>query len=97
MLGAGSLRCGTVLTPDTDSEVGELCDEAASHHLRGALTVGAVRSGLALVPFVAARSARAPRGPFWGWANAWVAVAALTLLWLGWAYEYSPRRETFNL
>ena len=33
-LGGGSLRCGTVLQPETDSEIGDVCPTVAPYRLR---------------------------------------------------------------
>jgi hypothetical protein len=94
-LGAGTLRCGTVVAPDTESEVGPLCEDAAAHHLRGALGVGAVLLVLAAVPWLLDR--RVHTAAIWAYMGAWVLVAGLSLLWLAWAYEYAPRHEIFDL
>lgn len=54
-LGAGSLRCGTVLRPDRESEIAPLCGPAGANHLRAALAVGAFLAVLAVVPAVVER------------------------------------------
>lgn len=70
-LGAGSIRCGTVLRPDRLSEVASSCGPAGAHHLRATLRMGAVLALLALAPALIGRSSRGST------TTAYVAWAAL--------------------
>lgn len=96
-LGAGSIRCGTVLRPDRDSEIAPLCGPAGANHLRAALGVGAFLAILAAVPVVV--EWRHPGQHLLLWA-AWgvftllaavVGVASLGMV------EYAPESVFFDL
>lgn len=54
-LGGGSMRCGTVIRPDRDSEIAPLCGPAGAHQLRVTLALGAFLAALAVVPVVVQR------------------------------------------
>lgn len=98
-LGAGSLQCGTVISPDTDSEIGALCPDARRSHLNSSLGVVAVLAAIAAFPWVAAAlgAGRGTRVLLGGWALMWCISAALGLAWLGFFAEYSPPHEVFDL
>lgn len=73
-LGAGSIRCGTVLHPDREIEIARYCGPAGAHHLHAVLERAAVLASIALVPLVIARFR--PNAPPWVWV-AWSVVMLL--------------------
>lgn len=97
-LGAGSLRCGTVLAPDTDSEIADLCPSARPGHLTAALVAGGALAVIAAVPwFTSSRvGAGAVRPLLAIWSVSWVIAASLALLFMA-GIEYSPPHEVFDL
>ncbi len=96
-LGAGSLRCGTVLAPDDDSEiasVSDLCQAARGPHLQASLIAGLVLTVLALpVAFIGRWPEPQRRMALAGWLLLWVLAAAAALAGLGWAVEHGPPAE----
>jgi len=96
-LGAGSLRCGTVLRPDRNSEVAPLCGPTGANHLRVALAVGATLAVIALVPVVVEwRRPGQPRALWTGWAVIMLLAAVVGLAALG-MVEYAPESVFFDL
>lgn len=97
--GAGSLRCGTVLDPDTKGEIGEVCPRARGQHRSASLGAGAVLGLIALIPLVtpAATGRDAGRAVLAAVASLWVVVMLLSLLWIGSGVEYSPPTDVFQL
>ena len=96
-LGAGSLRCGTVLAPDDDSEiarVNDLCQDARGPHLQASLVAGLVLVVLALPVAVIGRWPQPVRRvALAGWLLLWVLAAAAALVGLAWAVEHAPPAE----
>lgn len=90
-LGAGSLRCGTVLHPDQEGEIADVCGATGAHHLRAALAVAAIVAGLAVLP-LGIRPFRQRMGS-WRFCAAWgavlICVALIGVLSLGFV-EYAP-------
>jgi hypothetical protein len=60
-LGAGSLRCGTVVAPDTGSEVGRYCGDVTAQRLREAWWTTAVLAVAAAAPLAFIRSSQRSR------------------------------------
>jgi len=88
--GAGSVRCGTVLRPDRDSEIAQFCGPAGANHLRAALVVGAVLAVLALVPVLVHWRRPARHTALWAaWSAIMLFAAILGLAALG-LVEYAP-------
>jgi hypothetical protein len=97
-LGAGSLRCGTVLSPDTESEIADLCPSARSGHLTAALVAGGALAVIAALPwFASSLLGRSARPLLAVWSVSWVIAAAVALLFLAWVVEYSPPHAVFDL
>ncbi len=97
-LGAGSLQCGTVLNPDTESEIGDLCPSARSGHLTAALVAGGALVVIATLPWIASsRLGDAARPLLAIWSVSWTVAVSLALLWIAWVMEYSPPHEVFDL
>lgn len=97
-LGAGSLRCGTVLNPDTGSEIGDLCPSARAGHLTAALVAGGALALIAALPWItSSRLGGSARPLVVVWSVSWVIAAAVALLFLAWVLKYSPPREVFDL
>ncbi|MFN2506202.1 MAG: hypothetical protein ABR540_18645 [Acidimicrobiales bacterium] len=96
--GAGSLRCGTVLRPERNSEVAPLCDRVAQNHLRAVLVIGAVLAAIALAPLVVA-SRRPGRHVALavGWAVTMVLATIVAVAVMGWVVEYAPDSIFFDL
>ena len=96
-LGAGSIRCGTVLRPDRSSEVAPLCGAAGANHLRATLGVGGVLAVLALVPLLLDWRRPRRRPALWaGWAAMTLVVAIVGVASLG-MVEYTPDSMFFDL
>lgn len=97
--GTGSVRCGTVVSPDTRSEIARLCPDARRSHVTSSLAVVAVLATVAAVPLVAAAlgAGLSSRLPLGGWALLWCLCAALGIAWLGFFTAYSPAHEIFDL
>jgi len=96
-LGAGSLRCGTVLSPDRTTEIAPLCDRAASNQLRAVLLRGGLLAAIALVPLATWKAPR-PHVAVWiAWATVMLVAALLVLADVGWFVEYAPRSAFFDL
>ena len=96
-LGAGSLRCGTVVNPDSESEIADLCRSARSGHLAAAVVAGAGLAVLAALPLVGAARFRGGRPSALISSVLWLIAAGLALLFIGWFVEYSPPHEVFDL
>ncbi len=97
-LGAGSLRCGTVLNPDTDSEIADLCPSARSGHLTAALVAGGGLAVTAALPWIASARVGGRARPLLAiWSVSWAVAAGLALLFIAWVIEYSPPHEVFDL
>jgi hypothetical protein len=75
--GAGSLRCGTVLHPDTASEIGDVCPEVTDDRLREAWPTSALFAGFTALSFVGLGSLRR-----WGRLARLAGAAAVSLGWL---------------
>ncbi len=97
-LGAGSLRCGTVLSPDRNSEVAPLCDQAAVNHLRAVLAIGAILTAIALAPLVVAWRHPGRHGALGvAWGAIMLVGAAVGVAAMGWFVEYAPDSVFFDL
>ncbi|MGI8809739.1 MAG: hypothetical protein ACR2KK_18245 [Acidimicrobiales bacterium] len=95
--GAGSIRCGTVLHPDRDSEVAPFCGLAGADHLRAALLVGAFLVVLACMPAVVHRFRPRRYAALWAaWAVTIALVAVVGVASLG-VVEYMPDSVYFDL
>jgi len=89
--GAGSLRCGTVVRPDRNSEIAPLCGAAGANHLRAALAVGAFLAVLALLPVVVQWRWPGPHLVLWvTWGTIMLLVGAVGVATLG-LVEYAPK------
>lgn len=90
-LGAGSIRCGTVLHPDRSIEVANYCGPAGAHQLRVVLGLGAVLGLLALVPMAIALIGQGPirTAACTLWGTFFLIVATVGVASLG-LVEYSP-------
>lgn len=96
--GAGSLRCGTVLHPDSSSEIALLCGPAGAHHLRAALIAGGILAVIALVPLAVAWKRPGQRRALWaGWAVVLVVTTVIAVAGLGFFVEYAPKSVFFDL
>jgi len=96
--GAGSLRCGTVLHPDSSSEIALLCGPAGAHHLRAALIVGGILAVIAFVPLVVEwRRPGQHRGLWAGWAMVLAVATGVAVAGLGFFVEYAPKSVFFDL
>lgn len=96
-LGAGSLRCGTVLHPDRDSEIAPLCGPAGANHLRAALAVGTFLAVLAIVPVLVQWRRPGRHSAVWAvWGVAILFAAILGVAGLG-MVEYAPKSIFFDL
>lgn len=96
-LGAGSLRCGTGLNPEAESEIGDLCTSARPDYIRAALMAGGALAVIAALPWIASRLGAAARPVLIGLFVSWLVVASVALLWIAWFMEYSPPHEVFDL
>lgn len=86
----GSIRCGTVLHPDRDGAVADLCGPAGAHQLRAALMVGAILAILATPPAFVGRMSRRRRRISWMlWGAVFLTSVVVAVLWLS-INEYSP-------
>lgn len=93
--GAGSLRCGTILRPDT-TEMGEWCARARWPHVLATIGLAVLLALLALVLLIR-RWAAQPRLVM-GVVAAWMLVAAVGLIWLALGVAYSPpEHDIFDL
>jgi hypothetical protein len=94
--GGGSLRCGTVVRPDR-SELGAVCDRAATNQLRAALVLTAILTALACIPFVVEWRRPARYSRLWiPWGavmlfTAVIGIAGLAML------DYSPKSVFIDL
>jgi hypothetical protein len=96
-LGAGSLRCGTVLHPDRDSEIAPLCGPAGANNLRAALAVGTFLAALAIVPLVVQWRRPGQHPALWAaWGVVMLIVAVVGVAALG-MVEYAPKSTFFDL
>ena len=97
--GAGSLRCGTVLEPDTTSEIGEVCPKARGEHLRAAVGSGVFLALVSLVPLLPPVVSGERASRLWLVMSilAWLAFATLALAWISTSVEYSPPPDVFEL
>lgn len=96
-LGAGSIRCGTVLRPDRDIEIAPLCGPAGANHLRAALAVGAILAVLAVVPLVVQWRRPGQHLSLWAaWGVIILVAAVVGVAWLG-VVEYAPESVFFDL
>jgi hypothetical protein len=96
-LGAGSLRCGTVLHPDRDSEIAPLCGPAGANHLRATMAVGAFLAALAVVPVVVQRRRPGRHAAFWAiWGLVMLLAAVAGVARLG-LVAYAPESVFFDL
>ncbi len=97
-LGAGSLRCGTVLSPERNSEIAPLCGDAASNQLRAVLAIGALLTALALVPLAVAWRLPGRHPGLWvRWSAVMVVATVLAVAAIGWSIEYAPESVFFDL
>jgi hypothetical protein len=95
-LGAGSLRCGTVLHPETDSEIGDVCPKVTHLRLRDTWPGTALFTVATVLGCVGGRSLVRRRGVIAAAAScilgiAWLSATALLLFWTTGAY--SARRS----
>jgi len=96
--GNGSIRCGTVVRPDRESEIAPLCGPAGDNQLRATLVLGGILVLLAVVPVVVERFRPGQRPTFWAlWATCMLGVALVGLGTLGFFVEYSPDHVFFDL
>ncbi len=97
--GAGSVRCGTVLEPDTTSEIGDVCPKARGTHLGAAVGSGVLLALVALFPLVPPVVAGNRASRLWLVTSimAWIVFATLALAWIGTSVEYSPPADVFEL
>ncbi|CAA9218409.1 MAG: hypothetical protein AVDCRST_MAG50-496 [uncultured Acidimicrobiales bacterium] len=98
-LGVGSVRCGTVVSPDTRSEIALPCLDARPSHVISSLAVVAVLGTVAALPLVAAARGRDSdsRPLLGGWVLLWCLCAALGISWLGFFAEYRAPHQIFDL
>ncbi len=95
--GAGSVRCGTVLRPDRDSEIAPFCGPAGANHLRAALAVGTVLALLALVPVLVHWRRPERHTALWAtWSVIMLFAAIVGIAALG-LVEYAPPSVFFDL
>jgi len=95
--GAGSLRCGTVLRPDRDSEIAPVCGPAGANHLRATLVRGGILVVIAIVPIVFEWRRPGEHRDLWvGWAVVLVVVTVIAVASLG-LVEYAPKSVFFDL
>jgi hypothetical protein len=94
--GAGSLRCGTVLKPDTASEIGDLCPRVTHERLRDTWPATATFTVVTVLAVVGGRSLlrrhriiAAAASSIVGFA--WLLATALLLFWM--THAYSVRRS----
>ena len=92
-LGAGTLRCGTVLAPDTGTEVGTLCSEARPTYVRSTGIIAAALLAISIAPLLGRRW----KGFAAGMLVCWIVIAAAAVTWSAAMQEYSPRHEIFDL
>lgn len=96
-LGAGSLRCGTVLRPERTSEIARHCGPAGANHLRAALAVGVLLAVLAVVPVVAQWRRPGRHVALWAaWGVIILVAAVVGVAYLG-LVEYAPESVFFDL
>jgi hypothetical protein len=98
-LGAGSLRCGTVLNHDTTSEIRDLCPAARSKHLRAAIGAGVALAEISLAPFLPQVSGEGRASRLWLTSSVavWALAAVFALGWIASGVEYSPPHHEFEL
>ena len=96
-LGAGSIRCGTVLHPDRQLEVAPICGPTGANHLQAVVVLTAIRTVIAVVPMLLERR-RLGRPVLWAsWAIVMAVATVAGLAVLGWAVEYAPESAFFDL
>ena len=92
-LGAGTLRCGTVLAPDTGTETGTLCSEARPTYVRSTAVIAAALLAISVAPLLR----RHWKGFAAGIVVCWIVTAAAAITWSAAMQEYSPRHAIFDL
>jgi|GEM_PF-3162755 len=96
-VGAGPLRCGTVLRPDRSGETAPLCGAVGADHLRAALAVGAFLAMLAFVPVLVQWRRPGRHLALWtAWAAVMLVIAVVGVIRLG-LLEYAPESSFFDL
>jgi hypothetical protein len=95
-LGAGSLRCGTVLDPDTASEIGDVCPKVTHERLSDTWPATAAFTVATVLAVVGGRSLLRRRRIIPAAASsivgvAWLSATALLLYWI--TRAYSVRRS----
>jgi hypothetical protein len=97
-LGAGTLRCGTVLHPDRDSVIAPLCGPAGANHLRATLAIGALLAVLAVVPAVVQWRRPGQNLSLWvAWGLIMLVTAVVGVAGLGSFVEYAPESVFIDL
>ena len=97
-LGAGTLRCGTVLHPDRNSEIAPLCGPAGANHLRATLAVGALLAVLAVVPVVVQWRCPGRTLSLWvAWGLIMLVTGVVGVAGLGFFVEYTSESVFFDL
>lgn len=96
-LGAGALRCGTVLRPDRNTEIAPVCGPTGANHLRAALAVGAFLAVLAVFPMVVQWLRPRQYAALWAaWGVIMLMAAVVGVVSLG-LVEYAPESVFFDL
>jgi hypothetical protein len=95
--GAGSLRCGTVIRPDRNSEIAGACGPAGANQLRVALIVGAFLVALASLPAIVQWIRPGDHARLWAIWGVLILVAAVAGVASLGMVEYAPKSLFFDL